>query len=73
MSYDFILAEIAMNNKAEQDAIENYFRLIDKCRALGMPTDLIAQLEEIISDEMNHSEKLTDWEIKLSNIKPATE
>ncbi len=52
-----IASQIALNNKAEWDAIEGYQKLIPFFEAQG-DDDAVAQIEEIISDELNHSEVL---------------
>jgi len=65
---DYIAAEVAKNNAGEQEAIEGYLRLLN---IQGIPKELVADIHEIISDEMNHSEKLSAWTQKLSGIKPA--
>lgn len=70
MTVQEVIAEIAKNNKGEQDAIEGYFRLLSEIRKNGLPQELYAQVEEIISDEMHHSLVLGDWVSRLSYIKP---
>lgn len=65
---DYIAAEIAQNNAGEQEAIEGYFRLLN---IQGAPKEFIADVQEIISDEMNHSEVLSKWVTKLTGVKPA--
>lgn len=52
-----IAAQIALNNEAEWDAIEGYQKLIPFLRRKG-DLESVAQIEEIISDELNHSEVL---------------
>ena len=64
----YIAAELAKNNAGEQEAIEGYLRLLN---IQGMPKELVADIHEIISDEMNHSVKLSRWTEKLSGIQPA--
>ena len=71
MNTDQLAAWIAANNKGEQEAIEGYFRLIDDARRADVPGDFIADIHEIISDEMNHSQKLSAWVTRLTGIKPA--
>ena len=73
MVNDWIIGEIAKNNKGEQEAIAGYFQLLDEIKRAQLPAELISQVEEIISDELNHSEKLTEWAEKLSGIKPAAD
>jgi len=69
MDINRIAAEIAKNNAGEQEAIRWYFALI--ADAPGMPAAFYDDIHEIISDEMNHSEKLTKWVIKLTGVQPA--
>ena len=52
-----IASQIALNNKAEWDAIEGYQKLIPFFEAKG-DDDAVAHIEEIISDELNHAEVL---------------
>jgi rubrerythrin len=66
-----IAAEIAKNNADEQEAIQGYFALI--ADAPGLPAQFYADIHEIISDEMNHSQKLSYWVTKLTGVKPATD
>jgi len=64
------------NNRDEQEAISGYLSLLEKISASGVVgtydykevTDVI---KEIISDEMNHSEKLSSLVVKFSGIQPA--
>lgn len=65
---DYIAAEVAKNNAAEQEAIEGYYRLIN---TQGLPKEFINDIREIISDEMNHSEILSKWVTKLTGVLPA--
>ncbi len=55
-----IAAEIAANNADEQGAIEGYLRLLE---VLTDPAD-IAQIEEIMSDEKEHSHRLAEMQLK---------
>jgi len=69
MNKNELAAVVAKNNAGEQEAIEGYYQLL----ALpGLPHELYADIQEIISDEMNHSEKLSHWATHLSGVKPAT-
>lgn len=62
-----IAALLSQNNKGEQDAIDGYFRLLNEpC----LPKELYDDIKEIISDEMNHSQKLSYWATKISGVKP---
>ena len=59
---------VAKNNAGEQVAIQEYFELLT---IPNLPKELIDDIHEIISDEMNHSEKLSKWAIKLGGVHPA--
>jgi len=66
---NYALASIvAMNNKGEQEAIEGYMQIL---AMPGLPQKLYDDIREIISDEMNHTEKLNHWATMLSGIMPA--
>ena len=68
MTTSDIAAILAKNNAGEQEAIEGYYQIL----ALhNLPKELRDDIEEIISDEMNHSKKLSHWVTKLTGIKPA--
>ena len=67
VSINDLAAVIAKNNAGEQEAIEGYFQLL---ALKGYPPEFYKDIEEIISDEMNHSEMLGKWATKLSGIKP---
>jgi rubrerythrin len=62
-------AEIAKNNADEKEAIEGYFNLIANHQ--GLPQKFIDDIHEIISDEMNHSQKLSYWTTYFTGVKPA--
>ena len=67
MNKNELAAVVAKNNAGEQEAIEGYYQLL----ALpGLPHELYADIQEIISDEMNHSEMLSKWATKLTGIVP---
>ena len=70
MTIEQMASEIAKNNKGEQEAIEGYYLLLNEAKKNNAPIEFIKQIEEIISDEMNHSEALSYWATKLSGIKP---
>lgn len=70
MTTDQMASVIAKNNKGEQDALENYYLLLDEAKKNNAPKEFISQIEEIISDELNHSEVLSYWVVRLTNIKP---
>ncbi len=67
MSYHELAAILAMNNAGEQNAIEGYYKVL---AMPGLPQELYKDLQEIISDEMNHSEVLSRWATRLTNIFP---
>ena len=77
-SYD-LLAEIEANNSGERGAMDGYYRLIAECARLydehvlgkELYEEIKADIEEIIADELNHSNKLTALVEKLSGIMPA--
>ena len=67
MNKNELSAWLAKNNAGEQEAIEGYFRLLT---LPGLPHELYKDIQEIISDEMNHSEVLSRWATQLSGVKP---
>ena len=69
MDINRIASEIAKNNADEHEAIAGYFALI--ADAPGMPQKFYDDIHEIISDEMNHSEKLSFWVTHLTGVRPA--
>jgi len=69
MDINQIAAEIAKNNAGEQQAISDYLILL--ASTPGLPQKFHEDIHEIISDEMNHSEKLSYWVTHLTGIKPA--
>lgn len=54
-----VASQIAVNIKAEWDAIEGYDKLIPFLEAQG-DTEAVDQVKEIISDELNHAEVLRE-------------
>jgi rubrerythrin len=61
MGKDYTIAQaIAANNQDEQEAIEGYLKLLP---LLTDPAD-VAQIQEIISDEKEHSHRLTEMQLK---------
>ena len=54
-----IASQIAMNNKAEWDAIEGYQKLIPFLEAKN-DKESVDHIREIISDELNHAEILRE-------------
>lgn len=66
-----IASQIALNNKAEWDAIEGYQKLIPFLEAKG-DRESVEQIKEIISDELNHSHLLREMMRKYDgNIETA--
>ena len=67
---------LAKNNQDEQSAIKGYLDLLAKINASGLTgqynyQDVVSNIQEIISDEMNHSERLSALATKYSQIQPA--
>jgi rubrerythrin len=71
MDINRIASEIAKNNMGEQEAIKWYFALLADVK--GLPQKFYDDIHEIISDEMNHSQKLSHWVTYLTGVKPATD
>ena len=65
---NYIAAELSKNNAGEQEAIEGYFRLL---QIHGLPKELIDDIHEITSDEMNHSQILNKWVTRFTGVQPA--
>ncbi|MCL2621816.1 MAG: hypothetical protein FWD32_02170 [Firmicutes bacterium] len=65
---NYVASEIAKNNKGESDAIEGYFKLLTMP---NLPKEFYDDIREIISDEMNHNEKLMKWVEKFGGVMPA--
>lgn len=61
-----VASQISMNLKAEWDAVQGYDLLIQMLKDQG-DMDSIAVVEEIISDEKAHAEKLEDVLLKYDN------
>ena len=71
MDTNRVASLIAKNNTGEQQAISDYFELIADTTP-GMPKAFYDDIREIISDEMNHSQKLAHWVSKITDVQPAT-
>jgi len=69
MDINQIASEIAKNNAGEQEAIRWYYSLIAEVK--GLPQKFYDDIREIISDEMNHSQKLSHWVTQLTGVQPA--
>lgn len=74
---------LVKNNREEEEAIRGYFDALSylyeeadrvelySSEQLKLIDEAIDQIHEIISDEMNHSKRLTELTVKLSEIQPA--
>lgn len=67
---------LAKNNQDEQMAIKGYLDLLNKIAGSGIVgnsqyKDVVEAVREIISDEMNHSEKLSALATKYSGVQAA--
>ena len=67
-----VAAQLAVNNKAEWDAIEGYQKLIPFLEEQG-DTEGVDKIKEIISDELNHSEVLRELMSKYDGDIPTNE
>ena len=67
-----LASQIALNNKAEWDAIEGYQKLIGFLQSKG-DQESIEQVKEIISDELNHAEVLRAMMSKYDGNIPTNE
>lgn len=65
-----IAALIAENNQSEQDAIKNYEVLISCLKDAKASDEQIAVIEEIISDEKNHSMRLNQLLLDFDGVEP---
>lgn len=69
-----IAYEMQLNVKDEADAIMSYTTLLDLIIASNLDDftkqDLVNIIEEIISDELSHQEKLMTVYSKLTEIEP---
>lgn len=64
-----IAAEITKNNEGELDAIEGYQELLS---FIGdEDKEAVEVIEEIISDEKNHIERLNELMLKYDKIEPS--
>jgi len=80
---------LADNNRREQEALQGYYNLLNEidmyCRDEGKNNPVLekfwrkyleplrAATEEKISDELNHSESLTQEMIKFGRVQPASD
>lgn len=69
-SKNSIAALIAENNQGEQDAIKDYEVLLSCLKNAGATDEQIAVIEEIISDEKNHSMRLNELLQEYDDIEP---
>lgn len=65
-----IAALIAENNQSEQDAIKQYEVLLSCLNDVGASDEQLATIEEIISDEKNHSMRLNQLLLDFDEIEP---
>lgn len=72
-----IAKELQENNKDEAEAISKYTKLLGELDEIDFDhktkKQLIDDISEIISDELNHQEKLKKWYVKITNIEPNKE
>lgn len=64
-----IASVISKNGEGEYDAIEGYQELLTYEQIANDP-EAVAVIEEIISDEKNHIEKLNELMLKYDDILP---
>ena len=69
-SKNSIAALIAENNQSEQDAIKNYEVLLSCLKDVGATDEQLAVIEEIISDEKNHTVLLNQLLQEYDEIEP---
>lgn len=69
-SKNSIAALIAENNQSEQDAIKNYEVLLSCLKDTGATDEQLAVIEEIISDEKNHTILLNQLLQEYDEIEP---
>lgn len=65
-----IAALIAENNQSEQDAIKQYEVLLSCLNDVGASDEQLAVVEEIISDEKNHSMRLNQLLLDFDEVEP---
>jgi rubrerythrin len=65
-----IASLIAENNQDEQEAIKNYEVLLSCLNDVGASREQIATIEEIISDEKNHSMRLNQLLLDFDEVEP---
>lgn len=66
---------LADNNREEQSAISGYLSLLETINQGGITAghnykEVVSTIQEIIADEMNHTQKLNALISKLSGIEP---
>ena len=69
-SKNSIAALIAENNQSEQDAIKQYEVLLSCLNDVGASDEQLATIEEIISDEKNHSMRLNQLLLDFDGVEP---
>lgn len=69
-----IANEMQFNEKAEAQAVYDYTNTIDRVLSTNLEEDtkqkVIESINEIISDELNHKEKLRQLYVYLTGIEP---
>lgn len=65
-----LAALLELNIEAEADARKGYYQLIEALRENGGEAN-VPIIEEIISDELNHAEKLKELLAQYSDIQPS--
>lgn len=72
-----IAKELQENNKDEAEAVSKYTKLLGELDEIDFDykskKQLMNDISEIISDELNHQEKLKKWYVKITNIEPNKE
>ena len=69
-SKNSIASLIAENNQSEQDAIKQYEVLLSCLNDVGASDEQLATIEEIISDEKNHSMRLNQLLLDFDGVEP---
>ena len=69
-----IASKIQFNNKSEAQAIEDYTILIDDVKKSSLEDEdkeyIISQINEVISDELNHQMVLQELFTMLTEVEP---
>ena len=75
MNNEYLIAKLVQfNNKAEAQAIEDYTDFLNSILDSNLneedKTNIASVINEIISDELNHQQKLQEIYTFLTNIEP---